>query len=221
MRDFNLETFKGNSLFLRQQWSMWPGSGSRERRSWSALSLVVSSIKMTIMTMIRMARIMNLMMSKEWALVGLVFGGPTQVKILHWSDKDDIKMNMAMIKMMSKTEAMLVMVSLVFVATGVITSLMVRKSWISPLLNSIKFKEVSPVSFQGCSIGCDYCLTDPMHPANNGSIPTNVSMGDIPFQSVIFSLMGLLMCRGVIFFSGNYRKPTSCRQSRLPQILLR
>ena len=24
---------------------------------------------------------------------------------------------------------------------------------------------------QGCSIGCDYCLTDPRHPANNGSIP--------------------------------------------------
>merc|ERR1719495_1585150 len=25
---------------------------------------------------------------------------------------------------------------------------------------------------QGCSIGCDFCMTDPMHPANNGSIPT-------------------------------------------------
>ena len=37
--------------------------------------------------------------------------------------------------------------------------------------------KVLSVSFQGCSIGCDYCLTDPMHPANNGSIPTKVSVG--------------------------------------------
>ena len=40
---------------------------------------------------------------------------------------------MAMIKMMSKTEA-LVVVSLVFVATGVITSLMVRKKMNIPPL---------------------------------------------------------------------------------------
>ena len=28
--------------------------------------------------------------------------------------------------------------------------------------------------FQGCSIGCDFCLTDPRHPENNGTIPTKV-----------------------------------------------
>ena len=33
---------------------------------------------------------------------------------------------------------------------------------------------------QGCSIGCDYCLTDPSHPANNGSIPTHEITGNAP-----------------------------------------
>lgn len=33
---------------------------------------------------------------------------------------------------------------------------------------------------QGCSIGCDFCLTDPRHPANNGSIPTKVITGNPP-----------------------------------------
>ena len=33
---------------------------------------------------------------------------------------------------------------------------------------------------QGCSIGCDYCLTDPRHPDNNGSIPTTPITGNLP-----------------------------------------
>eukprot|EP00040_Diaphanoeca_grandis_P011957 m.61133 g.61133 ORF g.61133 m.61133 type:complete len:428 (-) comp22936_c0_seq1:157-1440(-) len=33
---------------------------------------------------------------------------------------------------------------------------------------------------QGCSIGCPYCLTDPRHPDNNGSIPTKAIMGNPP-----------------------------------------
>ena len=33
---------------------------------------------------------------------------------------------------------------------------------------------------QGCSIGCDYCLTDPKHPDNNGSIPTKPITGNAP-----------------------------------------
>jgi len=33
---------------------------------------------------------------------------------------------------------------------------------------------------QGCSIGCDYCMTDPRHPANNGSIPTEPITGSDP-----------------------------------------
>jgi len=33
---------------------------------------------------------------------------------------------------------------------------------------------------QGCSIGCPYCLTDPRHPANNGSIPTKAITGNAP-----------------------------------------
>ena len=36
-----------------------------------------------------------------------------------------------------------------------------------------------PVS-QGCSIGCDFCLTDPNHPDNNGSIPTKPITGNPP-----------------------------------------
>ena len=33
---------------------------------------------------------------------------------------------------------------------------------------------------QGCSIGCDYCLTDPRHPINNGTIPTTPINGNPP-----------------------------------------
>merc|ERR1712216_72800 len=33
---------------------------------------------------------------------------------------------------------------------------------------------------QGCSIGCPYCLTDPKHPANNGTIPTKSIKGNPP-----------------------------------------
>jgi hypothetical protein len=33
---------------------------------------------------------------------------------------------------------------------------------------------------QGCSIGCDFCLTDPKHPDNNGSIPTTPIAGNPP-----------------------------------------
>eukprot|EP00037_Helgoeca_nana_P009012 m.79439 g.79439 ORF g.79439 m.79439 type:complete len:425 (+) comp19295_c0_seq1:30-1304(+) len=33
---------------------------------------------------------------------------------------------------------------------------------------------------QGCSIGCDYCLTDPKHPANKGKIPTAPITGNAP-----------------------------------------
>ena len=33
---------------------------------------------------------------------------------------------------------------------------------------------------QGCSIGCDYCLTDPGHPDNNGTIPTTPITGNPP-----------------------------------------
>ena len=33
---------------------------------------------------------------------------------------------------------------------------------------------------QGCSIGCDFCLTDPRHPDNNGSIPTTPITGNSP-----------------------------------------
>ena len=33
---------------------------------------------------------------------------------------------------------------------------------------------------QGCSIGCDYCLTDPRHPDNNGTIPTTPITGNPP-----------------------------------------
>lgn len=33
---------------------------------------------------------------------------------------------------------------------------------------------------QGCSIGCDYCITDPRHPDNNGSIPTKAVTGKAP-----------------------------------------
>ena len=33
---------------------------------------------------------------------------------------------------------------------------------------------------QGCSIGCDYCLTDPKHPANKGQIPTTPITGNPP-----------------------------------------
>eukprot|EP00666_Eupelagonemidae_sp_cell4sb_P000461 gene461-biopygen34655 len=32
----------------------------------------------------------------------------------------------------------------------------------------------------GCSIGCPYCLTDPKHPANNGSIPVKEITGNPP-----------------------------------------
>ena len=33
---------------------------------------------------------------------------------------------------------------------------------------------------QGCSIGCDYCLTDPKHPDNKGKIPTKAITGNPP-----------------------------------------
>jgi len=33
---------------------------------------------------------------------------------------------------------------------------------------------------QGCSIGCPYCLTDPKHPDNNGTIPTKPITGNEP-----------------------------------------
>ena len=33
---------------------------------------------------------------------------------------------------------------------------------------------------QGCSVGCDYCMTDPKHPNNNGSIPTKAINGNSP-----------------------------------------
>ena len=33
---------------------------------------------------------------------------------------------------------------------------------------------------QGCSIGCEYCLTDPKHPANGGKIPTAAITGNAP-----------------------------------------
>jgi hypothetical protein len=33
---------------------------------------------------------------------------------------------------------------------------------------------------QGCSIGCDFCLTDPKHPDNNGSIPKGPITGNSP-----------------------------------------
>jgi len=33
---------------------------------------------------------------------------------------------------------------------------------------------------QGCSIGCDFCMTDPRHPDNNGSIPTKPITGNPP-----------------------------------------
>ena len=33
---------------------------------------------------------------------------------------------------------------------------------------------------QGCSIGCDYCLTDPKHPDNKGQIPTKAITGNPP-----------------------------------------
>jgi len=33
---------------------------------------------------------------------------------------------------------------------------------------------------QGCSIGCDFCLTDPRHPENNGTIPTKEITGNPP-----------------------------------------
>merc|ERR1711865_1305740 len=33
---------------------------------------------------------------------------------------------------------------------------------------------------QGCSIGCEYCLTDPNHPDNNGTIPTTPINGNPP-----------------------------------------
>ena len=36
------------------------------------------------------------------------------------------------------------------------------------------------VTLQGCSIGCEFCLTDPRHPANNGSIPTTAITGNPP-----------------------------------------
>ena len=35
-------------------------------------------------------------------------------------------------------------------------------------------------SLQGCSIGCDFCMTDPKHPDNNGSIPTKPITGNPP-----------------------------------------
>lgn len=33
---------------------------------------------------------------------------------------------------------------------------------------------------QGCSIGCEFCMTDPKHPENNGSIPTKAITGNPP-----------------------------------------
>lgn len=33
---------------------------------------------------------------------------------------------------------------------------------------------------QGCSIGCEYCITDPRHPANHGKIPTSTIDGGWP-----------------------------------------
>eukprot|EP00039_Didymoeca_costata_P027277 m.18068 g.18068 ORF g.18068 m.18068 type:complete len:431 (+) comp6181_c0_seq1:40-1332(+) len=33
---------------------------------------------------------------------------------------------------------------------------------------------------QGCSIGCDYCMTDPRHPDNGGKIPTKPITGNPP-----------------------------------------
>jgi hypothetical protein len=33
---------------------------------------------------------------------------------------------------------------------------------------------------QGCSIGCDYCMTDPKHPDNKGKIPTKAINGNPP-----------------------------------------
>jgi len=33
---------------------------------------------------------------------------------------------------------------------------------------------------QGCSIGCPYCITDPRHPANNGTIPLSPITGNQP-----------------------------------------
>ena len=33
---------------------------------------------------------------------------------------------------------------------------------------------------QGCSIGCEFCLTDPKHPDNNGSIPKGPLTGNAP-----------------------------------------
>eukprot|EP01052_Picozoa_sp_SAG31_P048251 SAG31_NODE_10014_length_1195_cov_2.343978_1_plen_219_part_01 len=33
---------------------------------------------------------------------------------------------------------------------------------------------------QGCSIGCDFCLTDPKHPDNKGKVPTKAITGNPP-----------------------------------------
>ena len=33
---------------------------------------------------------------------------------------------------------------------------------------------------QGCSIGCEYCMTDPKHPANNNSVPIQPINGNPP-----------------------------------------
>ena len=66
--------------------------------------------------------------------------------------------------------------------------------------------------FQGCSIGCDFCLTDPRHPENNGTIPTKVhSMKKLShFETV----------RAGALYLGNHWEPAPCWQGRLPQVIL-
>eukprot|EP01051_Picozoa_sp_SAG22_P018325 SAG22_NODE_3054_length_1980_cov_3.925611_1_plen_151_part_00 len=45
---------------------------------------------------------------------------------------------------------------------------------------------------QGCSIGCDYCLTDPKHPANKGQIPTKAINGNPPHSDKVSKQRGRL-----------------------------
>ena len=82
------------------------------------------------------------------------------------------------------------MVSLVFLATHWRYFFTDRAKKLTPSPQSRSDLEMQSFIcfFQGCSIGCDYCLTDPMHPANNGSIPTKVNMRDIPVSKCDFQL---------------------------------
>ena len=63
--------------------------------------------------------------------------------------------------------------------------------------------------FQGCSIGCDFCLTDPRHPENNGTIPTKV---------LSFNKCQMLKQRA-IFRKSLGTRPTATRQASASHIV--